>query len=155
MIAFRGGHFDRRVGRHRPLRRIFQRQLTIVIMVLPLCACGSAGGLTKVDADPSLVTGGIQQAALVDSAQNSDANTIRNAISAANLDMSGGVPLLWANRDTGSRGTVNQINETEDDGVVCRKFETSRESFEGVALYKGNVCLGADGQWFMQDFAAL
>ncbi len=126
-----------------------------MILVLPLCACGSAGGLSKVDADPSLVTGAIQQEALSDSAQNSDANTIRNAISAANLDMSGGVPLLWANRDTGSRGTVNQIEETEKDGIVCRKFETSRESFEGVSLYQGNVCLGADRQWFMQDFAAL
>ncbi len=137
------------------MRRIFQRQLMIMVLVLPLCACGSAGGLSKVDADPSLVTGAIQQEALSDSAQNSDANTIRNAISAANLDMSGGVPLLWANRDTGSRGTVNQIDETEKDGIVCRKFETSRESFEGVSLYQGNVCLGADRQWFMQEFAAL
>ncbi len=137
------------------MRRIFQRQLTVLIAVLPLAACGSAGGLSKVDADPSLVTGAIQQEALEDSAKNSDANTIRNAISAANLDMSGGVPLLWANRDTGSRGTVNQIDESERDGIVCRKFETSRESFEGVALYHGNVCLGADRQWFMQEFAAL
>jgi surface antigen len=137
------------------LRRIFQRLLTVLIVGLPLGACGSAGGLSKVDADPALVTGSVEQEALADSTQNSDANTIRNAISAANLDMSHGVPLAWANRDTGSRGTVNQIDESEKDGIVCRKFETSRESFEGVALYHGNVCLGADRQWFMQEFAAL
>ncbi len=122
---------------------------------LPLVACGSAGGLSKVDADPALVTGSVEQTEVVDSTQNSDANTVRNAISAANLDMSGGVPLLWANRDTGSRGTVNQISESEKDGIICRKFETSRESFEGVSLYHGNACQGADGQWFMQAFAAL
>ena len=122
---------------------------------LPLGACGSAGGLSKVDADPALVTGSIQREALSDSAENSDANTIRNAISAANLDMAGGVPLPWANRDTGSRGTINEIRETEKDGTVCRRFETSRESFEGVSLYQGDTCLGADGQWFMQNFAAL
>ena len=137
------------------MRRFFQRLFTVLIAALPLGACGSAGGLSKVDSDPSLVTGSIQREALSDSAENSDANTIRNAISAANLDMSGGVPLLWANRDTGSRGTVNQISEREKDGIVCRSFETSRESFEGVSLYQGNVCLGTDGQWFMQDFAAL
>ncbi len=129
--------------------------MTVLSVVLPVSACGSAGGLSKADTDPSLVTGSVQREALSDSAQTSDANTIRNAISAANLDMSGGVPLPWANRDTGSRGTVNQINESEKDGIVCRKFETSRESFEGISLYQGDVCLGADGQWFMQEFAAL
>ena len=137
------------------MRRFFQRLLTVLTVVLPLCACGSAGGLSKVEADPALVTGSVEQADVVDSTQNSDANTVRNAVSAANLDMSGGVPLLWANRDTGSRGTVNQISESDKDGIVCRTFETSRESFEGVSLYKGNACQGADGQWFMQAFAPL
>ena len=137
------------------MRRYFQRLLTVLIAALPLCSCGSAGGLSKVDGDPALVTGSVETPEVVDSTQNSDANTVRNAVSAANLDMSGGVPLLWANRDTGSRGTVNQIDESEKGGIVCRKFETSRESFEGVSLYKGNACQGADGQWFMQAFAPL
>jgi surface antigen len=108
-----------------------------------------------VDSDASMVTGAIDPAPLTDSVQNSDANTIRNAISAASLETSGGVPLVWANRETGSRGTISEITEQENDGVICRSFETSRESFEGVSLFKGSVCLGADGQWFMQDFAAL
>jgi surface antigen len=129
--------------------------MTVLIVGLPLNACVSASGVSSVDADAALLTSSVAGTPLVDSTQDSDANTIRNAISAANLDNSNGVPLSWANRDTGSRGTVNLIDESDRDGIVCRKFETSRESFDGVAMYRGNVCIGADKQWYMQDFAAL
>jgi surface antigen len=133
-----------------------QRVLPVFISLLVLPACGVGGTLSKADADPSLVTGAVPVAqSVADTTETSDANTVRNAISAAVLDGTGSVPLAWANRETGSRGTVSGIAETDQDGLVCRKFETSRESFEGIALYKGNTCLGADGQWSMLEFAPL
>ncbi|MGB8819071.1 MAG: RT0821/Lpp0805 family surface protein [Rhizobiaceae bacterium] len=133
----------------------FQRMVPVFAALLAISACGAGGGLPKAESDASLVTNAVPAQSLTDSTQTSDANTIRNAISAAVLDQSASRTLAWANRDTGSRGTISEISETESDGQVCRRFETSRESFEGIALYKGNACLGADGQWFMQEFASL
>lgn len=133
-----------------------QRVLPVFVSLLALSACGVGGSLSKADTDPSLVTGAVPVSqSVTDTTETSDANTVRNAVSAAVLDGTGSVPLAWANRETGSRGTVTEIAETDQEGLVCRRFETSRESFEGIALYKGNACLGADGQWSMLEFAPL
>lgn len=136
------------------MRGICQRICLIALAALPLVACGAGGGLSKNNLDTVSVTGAVETVQ-VDPTQNADANTVRNAVSAVNLDAPGGLPLPWANRDTGSSGVISTVSEHSKNGAVCRKFETSRESFEGVSLYTGNACLGADGQWFMQEFAAI
>lgn len=118
--------------------------------MLALSACGS---MSQGEIDPGL-TGSIETPE-TDQTQNSDANIIRNAVSAVNLEAPGSLPLSWANRDTGSSGLINTVSEHTKDGQVCRTFETSRESFEGVSLYSGHTCLDGNGQWFMQDFAAI
>ena len=130
--------------------KICQRFGLVAMATLALSACGST---SKGDIDPGL-TGSVEAPA-IDQTQNSDASIIRNAVSAVNLEAPGSLPLSWANRDTGSSGMISTVTEKSDDGQVCRKFETSRESFEGIALYKGNACLGADGQWSMLEFAPL
>lgn len=133
-----------------------QRLVPVFVSLVALSACGVGGKLSKADTDPSLITGAVPVAqSVADTTETSDANTVRNAVSAAVLDGTGSLPLGWANRETGSRGTVSEIAESDKDGLVCRRFETSRESFEGIALYKGNACLGADGQWSMLEFAPL
>ncbi len=138
------------------MSRIFQRLSFTFFAALALSACGTmGGGLAKVEADPALVTGSVVVDPKVNTAEVSDANTIRNAISAVDLSKASSVPLGWANRETGSAGTISKVAETSKDGAVCRKFETSRESYEGVALFHGAACIGADGQWFMQEFAQL
>ena len=138
------------------MSRFCQRLVPVFVSLMALSACGVGGKLSKADTDPSLITGAVPVAqSVVDTTETSDANTVRNAVSAAVLDGTGSVPLAWANRETGSRGTVSEIAESEKDNLVCRRFETSRESFEGIALYKGNACLGADGQWSMLEFAPL
>ena len=138
------------------MSRFCQRLVPVFVSLMTLSACGVGGKLSKADTDPSLITGAVPVAqSVADTTETSDANTVRNAVSAAVLDGTGSVPLAWANRETGSRGTVSEIAESEKDNLVCRRFETSRESFEGIALYKGNACLGADGQWSMLEFAPL
>jgi hypothetical protein len=67
----------------------------------------------------------------------------------------GGAPVPWANAGTGSRGTITGLTEYKDEGPLCRRFTTSRESFDGVALYRGEVCMVAPGAWRMESFAAL
>ena len=63
-------------------------------------------------------------------------------------------PLPWANADTGSRGAISSLVEEKAAGVLCRRFTTSRESFDGVALYNGQACMVAPGVWRMERFAA-
>jgi surface antigen len=121
-----------------------------------LSGCGLSGNaMKKAEADPAIVTGSVANTAATDQDAISDIATIRNAVSSANLEASAGQPLSWANQDTGSRGQVTSIAEANQDGRVCRKFETSRESFEGIALFAGRTCLNDDGQWSVMSFDAL
>ncbi|WP_179759051.1 RT0821/Lpp0805 family surface protein [Hoeflea halophila] len=53
----------------------------------------------------------------------------------------------WSNTLTGSAGVVSNFT-TQTDGVrTCRLFQTTRHSFDGVALFNGRVCRRPDGGW--------
>jgi surface antigen len=121
-----------------------------------LTGCAMTGNsMDKAAADPSLVTSALPEASQVSQEQISDETTIRNAVSSANLGVLGPKPLSWANQDTGSSGTVSEIAEAKENGQLCRKFKTSRESFEGIALFAGKACLEDSGEWAMSSFGAL
>jgi len=111
--------------------------------------------VSKVDVDETLQTSSVGTAAVTDETRLSDSATIRNAISAADIDALNGAPLAWANSDTGSRGTISSVSESKAAGVLCRSFTASRESYDGVGLYKGEACLGNQGAWHMQEFKPL
>ena len=123
---------------------------------LPLAACGTAGfSLESAVPDRSLVTGSIGPARVEpagDPAAASDEDTIRNAVSSAVVDEIGADGIGWANAATGSRGAVRQISERRDGNRLCRRFTASRESFDGVHLYRGEACLGAARIWTMTGF---
>ncbi|TIR69061.1 MAG: hypothetical protein E5X15_27415, partial [Mesorhizobium sp.] len=40
-------------------------------------------------------------------------------------------------------------------GLTCRRFNATRESFDGVAMYQGELCIADAGGWRMQEFKAL
>lgn len=124
----------------------------LLLTAAMLGACASGGGFSKADVDDTLQTSSIPDQGEPNPTENSDADIVRNAISAVDLKSSSGVPLNWANQDTGSKGTIFQITELREDGALCRQFKTSRESFEGVALYAGSVCVGTDKQWVVRSF---
>lgn len=111
--------------------------------------------LSKVETDSSILTSSVDASyeALKTSQTISDQATIRNAVSSANLEELRGKPLAWANAETRSRGTISDVVETRKKDVLCRRFRTSRESFDGVAIYSGEACLGRDGVWYMRAFA--
>ena len=119
-----------------------------------MSAAGCAGGksvLEQAEVDRTILTSS-SPAAAPDPAASSDAMTIRNAVSSANLDMLGAEPLAWANADTGSHGRITAIAGRQEGGVACRSFTVSRQAFDGIAMYWGDACLGQGGQWLMKAF---
>ena len=132
-----------------------------IAAMLALSGCGTGGGLEMlgVGTDNSIKTGSIVESGKkksgTDGVFQSDELTIKNAVSSANLVQLGDQPLSWANADTGSQGAITQLEEFVKQGIRCRRFIASRESFEGISLYKGETCLRDNGIWIMRDFAPL
>jgi len=137
------------------LRPAFLKSAPLLAVPLLLSACAFGGGfsLEKVEVDRTLVTSNVPATgqAGVDFEQLSDEATIRNAVSSADIDSLSG-PLQWANADTGSRGAISNLVERKDKGRICRKFSASRESYDGVGLYHGEICSAGLGAWRMLAF---
>lgn len=134
------------------------RLAVVIAASVTLCACASGGfSLSKAEVDPTILTGATGSGATGPEALDdaSDRNTIRNAVSSADVEELGGAPLPWANADTGSRGAISALVEEKDGGTLCRRFTTSRERFDGVSLYKGKVCMVAPGAWQVQALDGL
>jgi hypothetical protein len=129
----------------------------LLVVALPLSACGSGGfDMSETDIDQSSVTGALPTSGNTpDAVRAADETTIRNAVSSADPEQARLHPLAWANSDTGSRGAISSLMERQDEGLLCRKFTASRESFDGVALYAGDACKGERGTWFMRTFKPL
>jgi hypothetical protein len=121
--------------------------------------CAARGlGLDQLAADPTLITGSTAKQAqpqAPDRTVTSDAMTVRNAVASADLRALAPGGLGWANAETGSRGAVTNLVEHKDRGVLCRRFTTTRESFDGVALYRGESCLAGSSLWAVTAFEKL
>lgn len=129
-------------------------------LLLLLAGCGAGGfSLEKAEVDRSIITGSVATTATADAADPgmaSDQTTISNAASSADLQGLAGQSVPWANAQTGSRGTITALAETGDaSNGRCRRFEVSRESYDGVAMYRASICMTGTGAWQMQDFKAL
>jgi surface antigen len=122
-----------------------------------LSACGSGGfSLEKAEVDRTFYTSNVSAPrTTVEVERLSDEATIRNAVTSADVETLAGAPLPWANAETGARGQVTAIVETRGKGTLCRSFSATRESFDGVGMYKGEACMVASGAWRMQGFEAL
>ncbi|WP_223385687.1 RT0821/Lpp0805 family surface protein [Oricola cellulosilytica] len=77
-----------------------------------------------------------------------DEDTIRNAVTSADLDAEGDSTLSWANASTGSSGDISGIEEREVARQICRKFSATREAYDGVTLYQGDLCLDRRTGWW-------
>ncbi|HEY5818448.1 MAG TPA: RT0821/Lpp0805 family surface protein [Mesorhizobium sp.] len=125
------------------------------VLVLAGCGAGTAP-MQQAATDPAIV-GSIspQTEASGDVQKVSDEVTIRNAVSSVDIAQMPADQIGWANADTGSRGAISALVESKEDGLLCRKFTTTRESFDGVALYQGKTCMAGPGQWQMLAFRAM
>lgn len=106
------------------------------------------GGSPKVDRSISTATIPNSNEA----EHRSDQDTVRNAVSSADIVKVGQTPLPWANASTGSAGVISTITEDHSNGVLCRTFVTSRHAYDGIAKFYGRTCLVGDGQWQLVNF---
>lgn len=134
------------------------RSLKVVLLLgltTAISSCGAGGfSLEKAEVDRSLVTSKVPDSAdrTSDANRLSDEATIRNAVSSADVEGLQGQAIPWANAETGSRGSITTLVENTERGVLCRRFSASRESFDGVSLFKGEVCAAGSGNWQMLAF---
>ena len=137
-----------------PFRR-FARAL-LPAAAIALAGCSGGFDLRKAEVDQSILTGSIDKGAKAPSSTRvSDELTIRNAVSAADVEAAAAQPLAWANTDTGSRGAITSLAERQDGGLLCRSFTASRESFDGVGLFTGDACRTRGGAWQLRSFKPL
>ncbi|MBO0662855.1 hypothetical protein LQ948_09205 [Jiella sp. MQZ9-1] len=87
-----------------------------------------------------------------DTVTESDRMIVRNAVSSADI-ASGSRRFAWSNPETGSSGVISDLNQFRDGENICRNFETSRQRFDGIALYRGRACTAGAGQWALLEFA--
>ncbi|WP_374847274.1 RT0821/Lpp0805 family surface protein [Brucella thiophenivorans] len=134
------------------------RHASLVMFVFSLAGCAMGGfSIEKAVPDSSTITGSIKtpQKAETDTGKLSDQSTIKGIVSALNFTQWGKKPVPWANPDTGSQGTITTVAETKANDTLCRQFETSREAFDGVSIYRGETCMERGGQWTLTSFAPL
>lgn len=115
-----------------------------------LTGCMGAGlDITSNDVDRSVATGSIP---LKSNESLSDAVTVQNAVSSADVSRADLGPIPWANSNSGSAGVISSINEEQVNGVTCRRFTTTRHSYQGIAKFDGNTCLMQNGEWMLTSF---
>ncbi|WP_407865933.1 RT0821/Lpp0805 family surface protein [Phyllobacterium phragmitis] len=133
-------------------------RLTAVVALCALAGCAMKGfSIEKAVPDTTTITGSVPaaQQGEIDSGKLSDQVTIRNIVSALDFRKWGETPIPWANPETGSQGTITTVAEKKTETGLCRQFQTSREAFDGVSLYRGETCLQRDGAWMLKSFAPL
>jgi hypothetical protein len=144
--------------RNRP-RSVFASacaKVSLLAAALALGGCGAGGfSLEKADVDRSVVTSSVSGPAPAGSDSTADQATIRNAVSAADVEEQAGKPLAWANPETGARGTITRLVQSQEKGRLCRSFGGSRESFDGVSLFQGQACMIGPDLWRIEDFKVL
>jgi hypothetical protein len=48
---------------------------------------------------------------------------------------------------------ISGIREHRAGNMICRQFRTSRQRFDGVALYNGEACTKGQGEWTLTRFS--
>ncbi|MDX1214660.1 hypothetical protein GOL99_03860 [Sinorhizobium medicae] len=128
------------------------RGAAICLPILSLAGCMGAGldvfGGSGVDRTVS--TGTVPVAKTSDGL--SDAIAVRDLVTAADISQGSDSSIPWANANSGSAGVISSIQEDNASGMRCRRFTTTRHSFEGIAKFDGNTCQLGNGEWYLTSF---
>ncbi len=133
-----------------------RRALVAIVLLASLGGCTVISGSALEDAatiDRSIQTASIQPLPAPTPETESDGRTVRNAVSAADLSRVQAEPLPWSNADTGATGRITAIEEKRAGDQICRSFKTSRQRFDGVAVYNGEACTHGSGEWTLTRFS--
>ncbi|ASY55565.1 MULTISPECIES: RT0821/Lpp0805 family surface protein [Sinorhizobium] len=123
--------------------------LCLTVLALPGCMGGGLDLFGSSSVDRSVATGTVPVAKTSDGL--SDAVAVRNAVSSADITASSNA-IPWANASSGSAGVISSIEEDRASGVLCRRFTTTRHSFEGIAKFDGRTCQLDNGEWYLTSF---
>ncbi len=131
------------------------RRLFFPVAVALLAGCSvSALDLKEPGIDPSVVTGSIAPAPEAPPPAGLPVGTdamLHAMVAEMGEMLDGAPPLSWADEENGVRGVISHIY---DDGT-CRRFVTTRESFDGISLYRGTACPSPEFGWQIQAFEAV
>lgn len=128
--------------------------LPVAVACLVAASCAARGIDIDQAAVDTMTTASIPAppAAAADTYKVSDEATIRNAVSSADVEAVQGTGISWQNSESGARGAITALAEYKRKGRLCRSFDASRESYDGVAVYKGEACQTGDGAWSIMRF---
>lgn len=110
--------------------------------------------MSKTDAVEPEITGSIPKTGASPTAAKpaSDADVVRQTIESAGIT-GREAPIAWKNETTGNSGTITHVAASRAmNGALCRDFETTLVTVEGVNLHTGRACQGYDGPWDMVRF---
>lgn len=136
----------------------------ILVMTAGLGGCVVAGPSVEDTLLDPTITGSTttqpeEDPASSDSDAVSDRRIVRNAVSAADIDTGsdngagkGAGRYAWSNPETGSSGVITTLSQERQGDNICRSFETSRQRFDGIALYQGRACAVGAGEWALIEF---
>ena len=116
---------------------------------------GNAVGDGSVDA-PGSITGSVAQSGSLSYAgsDHSDWDLVRSTVSAS-LSAPTTARIEWANRTTGSSGTITDLTSVGSAGKRdCRSFATTIVAVDGVRLYRAEICKSVMSTWEFTKIAA-
>lgn len=132
----------------------------LAVIALSLQACSmtgkgldeaSVGAIAIVDSSPVIASdpfNPIENAEGTERDRLLDEDTIRHAVTSADLKNLEDGPINWANQSTGSSGVITEITQRKVDGQTCRSFTATRNAYNGVTLYQGDLCLDRRTGWW-------
>jgi len=111
----------------------------------------SVGAIAIVDSSAAIASDPFNPIEDADGAERDrllDEDTIRHAVTSADLQNLESGPLNWANQSTGSSGVITEIRQRKVAGQTCRSFAATRNAYNGVTLYQGDLCLDRRSGWW-------
>lgn len=136
--------------------------LVLLAAALAGCATGSnaiddavpTGAISMADPSPSIAPDPFGPTRTGEGGETDrliDEDTIRLAVTTADLDKLVGGALPWASAATGSSGSVSSIEQDQIAGQTCRRFTATRNAYDGATLYRGEVCLDPRSGWWTRS----
>lgn len=153
---------------YRSLSSTVGRLLVVILTAGALAGCAVSGNaidnattvsaITMAEPAPTIAADPFIQSDIQDDRVTDrllDEDTLRLAVTTADLSSVPADGLGWASAATGAHGKVTNIVETKNDGVTCRAFAASRQAYDGITLYNGEVCLDPRSGWWTRTLAPL
>ena len=109
------------------------------------------GAISLADDSPSIAATPFDPPVERDAASTDrliDEDTIRLAVTAADIDRLENGQLPWASAATGSSGVIGNISEFQEAGQICRVFRATRQAYDGLSAYRGEICLDPRSGWW-------